>query len=264
MFMMSVVILLLALHYIVVVLGFTNYLLIFISVIALATIVGLVITSMAVAPLKEHFKKLERFSKETLHELNLPINTIMANTKMLTRSHSDEKSQKRIQRIEAACNMLKERYNELDYMIKKQMRKERVESFDLAELITERVLILQSLYASAEFTLNLESLVIEMDRIGFQKVIDNIIDNAVKYSEGSALVEIELSGTTLSIKDSGVGMDEVALLKIFDRYYQEDNSMPGFGIGLGLVKAYCDQYHIRLSVHSKKDHGTTIILNLQG
>lgn len=262
MFMSSIVILLLGLHYIVVVLGFTDYLLIFLGVILMASVVGFVITSMAVAPLKEHFMKLERFSKETLHELNLPVNTIMANTKMLRKTHHDEKSIKRIERIESACDMVQERYNELDYMIKKQMKKEKIERFDVAQVIEERVYILRSLYSSAHFKLNLESLVKEMDKIGFQKVIDNLIDNAIKYSPSPADVEITLKAGHLSIKDKGVGMDEVTLLNIFDRYYQEDATMPGFGIGLGLVKAYCDQYHIRLNFDSKKDVGTTIILEL--
>lgn len=260
--MSSVIILLLALHYIVVVLGFNDFLLIFIGVISVATVLGFVITSMAITPLKEHFIKLEHFSKETLHELNLPINTIMANTKMLGKTHEDEKSQKRIKRIESACNMLQERYNELDYMIKKQMRKEKIERFYVGQVIEERVHILRSLYSSANFTLDLESLVIEMDKIGFQKVIDNLIDNAVKYSPVPAHIKIVLKGRRLSIQDHGVGMDEVALLNIFDRYYQNDDSMPGFGIGLGLVKSYCDQYQIRLNLDSKKGVGTTIILEL--
>lgn len=262
--MSSIVILLIALHYIVIVQGYDNYLLIFMGVLFVATVFGLGITSMAVEPLKEHFKKLEQFSKETLHELNLPISTILTNTKMLSRSYSDVKTTKRIERIENACGMLQERYSELDYMIKKQMKKEVIEAFVLDELIIQRVQILRLLYASTDFTLDLEPLVIEMDKIGLQKVIDNIIDNGIKYSPSPAHITIVLKNGVLSIADEGVGMDEVALLNIFDRYYQEDESMPGFGIGLGLVKAYCDQYNIRLNVQSEKENGTTIILKLQG
>ena len=95
------------------------------------------------------------------------------------------------------------------------------------------------------------------------KVIDNIIDNAVKYSPNSKSIDIELHDYTLTIKDYGCGMDEVELLNIFDNYYQSDNSMQGFGIGLSLVKRFCDKQGIRLSFKSKPNDGTTVILKFK-
>ncbi|MDP2077059.1 MAG: sensor histidine kinase, partial [Sulfuricurvum sp.] len=93
-------------------------------IVLLALIVGVgmgkVVSKVAMEPLKEYIEHLDRFSKETLHELNLPINTITANLSMLRKTHEDEKSIKRLDRIEMATVMLKERYNELDYLIKKQ------------------------------------------------------------------------------------------------------------------------------------------------
>ncbi|MDP3292227.1 MAG: sensor histidine kinase, partial [Sulfuricurvum sp.] len=59
-------------------------------------VVGGILAKIAITPLREHFHHLERFSKETLHELNLPINTITANVQMLRKSHTDEKSLKRL------------------------------------------------------------------------------------------------------------------------------------------------------------------------
>ncbi len=235
-----------------------------IIVLALVLIAGAAIAKLSIEPLREHFNQLEYFSKEILHELNLPINTIMTNTSMLKKNITDERALKRFDRIEAACGMLEERYKELDYLIKKQMQRERVETFDVADLVEERLRLLKPLYGNALFEEDLESISVNIDRIGLAKVIDNIIDNSVKYSPKKAEISIVLKNKKLYISDKGRGMDEVELFQIFDRYYQGDESDLGFGIGLGLVKNYCDRNKIKLHVDSKKDRGTTMQLDFSG
>ncbi len=95
-------------------------------------------------------------------------------------------------------------------------------------------------------------------------MIDNIIDNSVKYSPQKAEIVIRCHHRRLTITDKGQGMDEVELFQIFDRYYQSNEKALGFGIGLGLVKNYCDRYKIKLHVDSKKGQGTTMQLDFSG
>ena len=66
---------------------------------------GVFISKLAIDPLHEYVKNLQNLSKETLHELNLPISTIKSNSQMLRKMLDDEKSQKRIKRIDIACDM---------------------------------------------------------------------------------------------------------------------------------------------------------------
>lgn len=223
---------------------------------------GKMVARIAINPLMEHFDHLDQFSKETLHELNLPINTITANTAMLRKSHTDEKSLKRLERIELAASMLKQRYDELDYMIKKQIEKEQIKRFDIAELIEERRMFLQELYPNVSWQIELEPTEVLLDRIGLAKVIDNLVDNGVKYSPKNPELAIRLYDKNLSVCDKGQGMDELELMHIFDRYYQNDATMAGYGIGLGLVKRYCDRHHIGLHVESRPAEGTCIQLDL--
>lgn len=230
----------------------------------LVIITGVAIAKLSIEPLREHFNQLEHFSKEILHELNLPINTIMTNTAMLKKNIEDERSLKRFGRIEAACEMLQERYKELDYLIKKQMQHEQIEQFDVADLVQERLKLLKPLYSHALFKEDLEAISVNIDRIGLAKVIDNIIDNGVKYSPQNTEIVIVSRDKKLNISDNGRGMDEVELFQIFDRYYQSDENDLGFGIGLGLVKNYCDRYKIKLHVDSKKGEGTTMQLDFSG
>jgi len=227
-----------------------------------SVLLGKMVAKIAINPLVEHFEQLDRFSKETLHELNLPINTITANTAMLRKSHSDDKSLKRLERIELAASMLKERYNELDYMIKKQIEKEQIERFDIAQLVHERKVFLQALYPNVVWNVDVMPVEVVLDRIGMAKVIDNLVDNGVKYSLKNPEITIRLHEKNLSVCDKGQGMDELELMRIFERYYQNDATMAGYGIGLGLVKRYCDRHDISLRVESKPAEGTCVHLDL--
>ncbi len=262
-YLITVSALVLGLYYFVVVLSLDNFTLIFAITFIVIALMGILMATLSIEPLKEHFNNLERFTKETLHELNLPINTITANTNMLKKTATDEKSIKRIERIDMAAKMLHERYEELDYLIKKQMLQELVESFELSELIAQRIDFLSSLYSQFSFKQDLHVTQIYADKIGLLKVIDNLIENAVKYSKDSHKIDIVLKNNILKITDFGKGMDEVELLNIFDDYYQNDTTMAGFGIGLALVKSYCDRYKILLHVESKKHEGTTVSLNFK-
>lgn len=226
-------------------------------------VAGGVLANIAISPLREHFFYLERFSKETLHELNLPINTITANVEMLRKTHNDEKSLKRLERIETATIMLQERYNELDYLIKKQSEREKIESFELTKLIEDRIAFLRPLYANVIWQIDLEPCMVVCDRIGLGKVIDNLVENGVKYSPQTAHITIKLENQILSLCDQGIGMDEITLMRIYDRYFQNDTTMPGYGIGLSIVKRYCDRHHIVLNVFSRPGEGTCVKLEFK-
>lgn len=221
---------------------------------------GVLISKLALDPLVEYVKNLQNLSKETLHELNLPISTITTNTQMLQKGVQDEKSIKRIKRIESACEMLKERYNELDYLIKMQSKQQVRELFDLKELIEHRVEFFHLLYPHISFSVQLNPLELYMDKTGLVKVIDNLIDNGVKYSQNSTDIEIKLENRKLEIIDHGVGMDEVELLKIFDNFYQKNVHMQGFGIGLAMAKRFCEANKIVLDIQSKPNEGTRVSL----
>ncbi len=224
---------------------------------------GVFISKLAIDPLAEYVHDLQNLSKETLHELNLPISTITTTTQLLSKNCDDEKILKRIGRIDSACIMLKERYNELDYLIKMQTNQSIKEDFFVNRLIEERVKFLKKVYPQMHFNLSLEEMQVYSDKKGLSKVIDNIIDNGVKYSDTSKNIDIEVKNSSITIKDYGVGMDEVELVRIFDNYYQTNKNMQGFGIGLNLVKRFCERNNIELIFESSKNIGTTVELKFK-
>ncbi|MCD6259015.1 MAG: HAMP domain-containing histidine kinase [Helicobacteraceae bacterium] len=251
------------LHYFLIVLETQNILLLSVVLVSLIVLSGVMISKLSIDPLELHTTNLQNLSKETLHELNLPISTIQTNLHMLKKNIQEPKDLKRIARIDSACNMLKERYNELDYMIKTQTMQELREDFALHTLIEERVAFFRALYPQVEFRLSLEASELFQDKIGLSKVIDNLLDNGIKYSQNSNILEIDLQNNQLRIRDYGCGMDEVELLKIFDTYYQSDQSVKGFGIGLSMVKRFCDTHGIALNFKSQPNIGTTVLLQFK-
>jgi len=240
-----------------------NIYLLAVILICFVALSGVFISKLAVDPLAEYVKNLQNLSKETLHELNLPISTIVTNLQMLRKGTQDEKTLKRLARIDSACEMLKQRYNELEYMIKMQSKQEIKESFSVDALVQERVAFLEKVYPQMNFTLEVQSMEIFSDKTGLSKVIDNIIDNGVKYSQDSKNIVIKVTENSLSIKDFGIGMDEVEIVKIFDQFYQTNTTMQGFGIGLSMVKRFCDENDITLTLNSSPNVGTEVELKFK-
>jgi signal transduction histidine kinase len=201
-------------------------------------------------------------TEEIIHELNIPLSTIEANIHLLKRSIGDDRKLiKRLNRIESASNRLKRLYSELVYSIKKEIKHIESERFELIDLIKERVNEFRELNRNP-FKLDLESHTIIADRIGFEKMLDNILSNAMKYSSKNSSIFITLRDKILTIEDSGIGIDETELIRIYERYYQSDQNSKGEGIGLALVKSYCDNQKIKIKISSKKGVGTKVSFDL--
>ena len=228
----------------------------------MSIILGYIINAYILSHKLKIDENLLHLTKEILHELNIPISTIQANSTLLKRTLKDnEKSLKRLSRIDASTERLERLYAELVYSIKKEIHTIEKEEFLLKELIEERVESMKLLNRNP-FILKLEPFSVYVDKIGFEKMLDNIISNAMKYSDKDAPIVILLEGHNLSIIDQGIGMDETELITIYERYYQLDNTAYGEGIGLALVKAYCDDEKIKIRITSKKEEGTKVSLDL--
>ena len=240
----------------------SNFLIAGVAVLLLAAGWGYIISSHLLAPKAELDANLSHLSSEILHELNIPLSTIKANTTLLKKRTENEKSLQRLNRIEASSVRLERLYKELVYSIKKEIHPIEKERLLLEPLLRERIETLEA-FGRNRFSLDVGEKVIEIDKIGFEKMIDNLLMNAMKYSSKESLIKVTLKENTLMIIDEGIGMDETQLLRVYERYYQSDNQQEGQGIGLALVKAYCDEEEIEIQIQSEKGSGTSVNLNLE-
>ncbi len=244
--------------------GFTesNFLIAGFMVLLLAAGWGYVISTHLLAPKVQLDESLSQLSSEILHELNIPLSTIRANSSMLKKRLQDEKNLQRLARIESSSLRLERLYKELVYSIKKEIHPVEKELFSLKKLLHERIEVLEA-FGRNHFDLKMEECLLKADKIGFEKMIDNLLMNAMKYSPKNSPVTISLQNDLLTITDRGIGMDETQLLRVYERYYQGDSKKEGEGIGLALVKAYCDEENIDIQIQSQKNSGTTIFLDLK-
>ncbi|KYJ86123.1 sensor histidine kinase [Sulfurovum riftiae] len=239
-----------------------NFLVAGLLVLLLAAGWGYILSSHLLAPKAELDANLSQLSSEILHELNIPLATIKANTSMLKKRLQEEKrSLKRLERIEASSDRLERLYKELAYSINKEIHPIEKEEVWLVPLLQERIDTFES-FGRNRFDMEIGDMKIKVDRIGFEKMIDNLLMNAMKYSEKNTPIKVMLEGSTLMIIDEGIGMDEAELLKVYERYYQGDSRKEGKGIGLALVKAYCDTEGIAIQIISEKEKGTSVLLDL--
>lgn len=257
------VILLVSNYFLISFFGFTQRHFIYIS--AFLIFFGLLLYFRLSKPLFEPLLKsdnnLQKAVKETLHELNIPVSTILLNTKLLEKNLKDEKSLKRLKRIEEASLNLLELYNEMEYSIKKEIDKIEIEEFDLSDILKEVIKRFDDIKNDITINNNVSSLILTSDKNGFKKILNNLLSNAIKYNKTKGFIKIDIKENILSIQNSGNSIDTENLFVIFDKYYQEDSSKNGFGLGLNIVKEFCDKNAIIIKIQSLKA-GTIVELNL--
>ncbi len=206
--------------------------------------------------------RLEHLTREILHEINLPIATVKSNLQMLAVRTDNRQNLKRIARAEEALTRLTRLYDGLSYSIRREIQAIEPETFDLSQVVEERVAVHAEMRRN-RFDVSVAPLMIHTDRMGLEQVLDNLIQNSMKYSEATEPITVTLEGTQLKIRDEGIGMDAAQIAHIYERYYQGDSHAPGEGIGLALVKRYCDEARIAIRIDSVVGGGTTVMLDLE-
>lgn len=232
------------------------------SIFVSSLIGGYLIVSYTLSSLFKTNRFLDILLKDTLHELNIPLSVINANLQMLQAEEEDEKKLKRLGRIDLASKDLYALYKEVDYYIKKEIQEDVREKFYLDELIFSVVEKQKEMADGVAISYNVLHIELFADKHGFAKVISNLVHNALKYNQNRLEIRIFQEEENLIIKDQGVGMSEAELFLAFDRYYQADTTKEGYGIGLSLVKAYCDEFKITMRINSQKNVGTEVILDI--
>lgn len=110
----------------------------------------------------------------------------------------------------------------------------------------------------------------EVDTDRFTQVIDNIINNAVKYSPDGGTITCRLyenhNQIVLSISDQGLGMPQAAIKHIFDRFYRVDKARAraqgGSGLGLAISKEIMESFGGDIRVTSQEGRGSTFYISL--
>ncbi|HIP19449.1 MAG TPA: HAMP domain-containing histidine kinase [Sulfurovum sp.] len=224
---------------------------------------GLYLAKLFLRPMRNSIMLLDRFIKDTTHELNTPLSAILANIEMMDTSVMVEKNRKKLTRINIAAKTVSTLYKDLTYLTLEQDKKNNDEEIRIKNEILDRIEYFDILAKSKNITIkhSLDDSTIVMDRRKFVRVLDNLLSNAIKYNIRGGKIEIILLEDYLTICDTGIGIAEEKIPFMFDRYMRFDKSEGGFGVGLSIVKKIVDEYAMKIDVHSKEGVGTRMVLS---
>ena len=228
--------------------------------------VGYFIAKLFLKPMRESIQMLDRFIKDTTHELNTPIAAILSNIQMINKDNIDEKLAKKINRIEIGAKTISNIYEDLTFVSLNNQIISNNEKLNFSQILNQRVDFFKSIANSKqiEFILDIkENVFIVCDIKKLSKLIDNILSNAIKYNKFQGFIKVTLKDKILIIEDSGKGMSKDNLANLFTRYKRFDKSVGGFGIGLNIVCLIAKEYDLKIDVISKIDVGTRIKIRWQ-
>lgn len=227
--------------------------------------IGYFLLKLFLKPMRDALHLLDRFIKDTTHELNTPVSTIMTNIELIDKeSIKDKFLLKSINRIDIGAKTISNIYDDLSYLILNNRVVSDNQDINLKELIEERVLyfsLLTNMKKIEVITCLDADAVLYIDHKKISKLIDNILSNAIKYNKIKGSIYIDLDANRLSIKDTGKGIKEEHINLLFNRYARFDKIVGGFGIGLNIVKMICDEYNLTIDIKSKFDNWTEVSIS---
>jgi two-component system OmpR family sensor kinase len=232
------------------------------GVLALLLAIGFYLAKLFVRPMHHSILLLDQFIKDTTHELNTPLSAILANIETMDMSTMNAGNAKRLGRINIAARTVSTLYEDLKFATLESDKATEDEELDMKELVNSRLEYFDVLMQSKKLTLEkeLQDAVLVADKRLIERVMDNLISNAIKYNRRGGKVRLTLEDGRLEVEDSGVGISAKDLPMIFDRYSRFNESEGGFGIGLSIVKRITDHYGIDIKVDSELNKWTKVVM----
>ncbi len=252
-----------------------NFILVLIIVVALVIMFKTILTQKKLSEIKNNF-----ISNMT-HEFKTPISTISLACQAVADGDvvkSDPESTKTFMK------MIEDENKRLEVLVERILQsavidrgelKIKEELLDLNGILTEIVNNAKFRVSKVGGEINLElpneAIAVAGDKVHIMNVLSNLVDNAIKYSEGKPEVSISLLSAdkeiTISVSDKGIGIKKEHIHKIFDNLYRiptgNIHNVKGFGLGLSYVKAILELHGWNIHVKSKPGQGSTftIIIN---
>ena len=220
--------------------------------------VALLLSQIMLYPIKKTMTTLKTFIKNTTHEMNTPISTILMSYEHFDRKNLNEKQIRAIKRIEIATKTLSSLYNDLSYASFHDHIEYKDTQIDVKAVLLERIHYMDTLikFKEIELKCTLEPVIIAIDKRKLILIIDNLLSNAIKFSKKGDSVELALTHEYFSIKDHGIGIDKKDQKRIFQRFQSAATVNGGFGVGLDIVSQICKEYDIQIKLHSELSKGS--------
>jgi len=218
-----------------------------------------------------------QFFSNVSHELRTPLTSIVGYTDLILRGSGGGISEEQ----EEFLRIIADNAAKLTHLVNDVLDVERIESREMAfelrsvrldDILEEAVQSLRAEATAKDLTLRAAAptgLVVAADPDHLGRLFANLISNAVKYTlAGTVEVKAEEGGgmALIEVKDTGIGMTEDEVRRLFRRFFRADNphvrAVAGTGLGLSIAKAIVDRHHGTIRVDSTPDVGTTFRVTL--
>jgi len=197
---------------------------------------------------------MQHFIQSAMHEIKTPLSIITLNNELRqleqgTDTYSEE--------IDSALKVLHNSYRSMSFIMTKDQVGYEIETLDLSEIVKKRIEYFQTIAAvnDKKITFDIDSHCrIDISLIELSRLIDNSLYNAIKYSAVGSPIEVILANNILSFHNLGKAIENKE--KVFNKYFRENKTVGGYGLGLSIIKDIADKYHIDIELQSDTDKGT--------
>jgi signal transduction histidine kinase len=210
------------------------------------------------------------------HDLRTPVASIQgyAETLLLKQETiTKEEQHKYLEIIYKSCGRLKKLVEDLFELSKLQTQqvKPNPEPFSIAELVYDIAnkyrIISQKKGISVNTVIAKDVPLVEADLSMIDRVLQNLIDNAVKFCKEGDTINIEIDAKSperveIRVADSGEGIKQEDLSNVFQRYYKGRNDQQSTGLGLAIVQKIIELHDSQVQVFSQFGKGTTFVFDL--
>ena len=219
----------------------------------------------------------KQFVADVSHELKTPITSILGYTETIIENELDVDTNKKfLSRISEEAERMANLVSDLLTLSRYDNAKKKAEKveFDLGELVKYTFEGLQfeidKKKQEAECFVTSNVPLVYADKSGIQRVVLNILTNAIKYTPEGGNIKVYVgfvyNDAYIKIIDTGIGIPEADLERIFERFYRVDKArtreMGGTGLGLSIAKEILDQNNGRIDIKSEPGKGTEVVIRI--
>ncbi|MBR2519883.1 MAG: sensor histidine kinase [Selenomonadaceae bacterium] len=245
----------------------------------IASGIGYYMAGRTLIPIKEAYEKQKQFAADASHELRTPLAVVMASADLLLADPSIQNPFLRqvLEDLKSEVKKMTDLVSDLLMVARSDNNalKVKIQRVDLTEILEQVVRMMKPIAEKKNILLlgeEYRTVFVNCDEQKIKQLAIILVDNAIKYtsSGGSVLVRFESadeSKAVFSVADSGIGIAEEDLGKVFERFYRVDKArsreMGGNGLGLAIASEIVKLHDGKISVASRLGEGTKFTVELK-
>lgn len=216
-----------------------------------------------------------RFFTNISHEFRTPLTLILGPVKQIIERTKETKTKEDLNLVHRNANRLLGLVNQLLDISKIESGNMKLQTTQINIIPYLKAIVLSfTSYAERKridlkFVSDADELMAYIDKDKFEKIINNLLSNAFKFTPDSGTIEVnvthDVKNLNVAITDTGLGIPNEKMQKIFDRFYQVDGShtreQEGTGIGLSLTKELVELHKGKIEVESEEGKGSSFIIS---